>query len=128
MKKLFATIVLALSALSAAPATAQDAVTYVPYNRWTAVPYCGGSTRLICDGPRTSNQCRIEFDQSYNCPTIDLYSGWDFYPTRNTVSRPMAGSFYVDNSRVNQWTLNFRVYMHNSNNSVRSKLIYQFNH
>ncbi|MGE4233243.1 MAG: hypothetical protein AB7F43_07945 [Bacteriovoracia bacterium] len=127
MKKLFGLLFLGMLSFGAISASA-DPITYVPYNQWVSVPYCGGETRLICHGPRRENQCNIEFRNSYNCPLIDLYSGYDFYPTSNTVrDLPMKGSFYVDNDRIS-WFLSFNVYMHNSDNSTYSKLTYQFDY
>src|SRR5450631_3716824 len=55
---------------------AAQADVYVPYGQWTALPHCGGQTRLTCDdvnNARANNQCRIEFSNSYGCNTIKMY-------------------------------------------------------
>jgi hypothetical protein len=88
-------------------------------------------TRLICHGPRRQNKCNIEFRDSYNCPLIDLYSGWDYHPNGWTVTnQDMQGNFWVDNSRIS-WNKSFRVFMHNSRdgeNTTYEQVTYQFDY
>lgn len=123
MKKIFATLILLVVGSSA------FAQTYVPYGQWRSLPHCGGSTRLICEdvsNARANNKCRIEFSSSYNCSQIKMYVGYDFHPTYNTNIMPMAGSFWVDNSKVGSFTDSFRVYLSSGEGTYYDQVTYQF--
>ncbi len=123
MKKLLAITVLVLASAAA------QADVYVPYGTWTALPNCGGATRLICNGPRQANACNVEFRNSYNCNTIKLYVGGDFYPTSNTYQDSLKGSFWVDNAKIGWFTASFRAFLDVNNQGTGNtyeRITYQF--
>lgn len=126
MKKIFAALVMSLVGFSAM------ADVYVPYNQWTYLPHCGGSTRLDCPSERNAKQndrCEIQFSNSFRCDRIKLYVGSDYYPTSYTSDLRMKGSFYVDYSKINIWGRDsFKVYMYSTDENKYERIHYQFNY
>ncbi|MBL7544907.1 MAG: hypothetical protein JNL11_13905 [Bdellovibrionaceae bacterium] len=126
MKMLLAALVMSVVGFSAM------AEVYVPYNRWTYLPHCGGSTRLVCPDQRNAKQndrCEIQFSNSYRCDRIKLYVGQDYWPTYGTSEHDMRGSFWVDYSKINVWGAdNFKVYMHSTSSDLYEQVHYQFNY
>ncbi len=105
-----------------------SAEVYVGYNTWTPLPNCGGLTRLVCDDvarAKQTNRCRIEFQNSYSCSNINLYTSSTYYPRYYTNYEQMAGSFFVDYSKVS-YSDAFYVYMYNNDKSVYEQITYQF--
>ncbi len=125
MKRLMTQIACTAATLVSLSAVAD---VFVPYGQWTALPNCGGSTKLSCPDVRNARErdlCTIEFANSYNCSNINLYTKRDYYPKRETVSMHMAQSFYVDSRKVNP-SGNFKAFLESNDKNTYEKVDYQF--
>ncbi len=125
MKRIIAGLIATIATSMSLSASAE---VFVPYGQqWTSLPNCGGYTRLVCDdvaNAKYNNRCRIEFNNSYSCPMINLYTNSSYYPKYGTSTQSMQGSFYVDYSKV-FWNT-FYVYMYNADKSSYEQITYQF--
>ncbi len=126
MKTLLAALLLSVVGVSAM------AEVYVPYNQWTYLPHCGGSTKLSCPDMRNAKQadrCEIQFSNSYRCDRIKLYVGQDYYPTYGTSELSMKGRFYVDYSKIRTWgSDSFKTYMYATDSNQYEQVHYHFDY
>lgn len=106
--------------------------TYVRYGQWTPIAYCGGETKLECEGgwnAKEENRCHVYFRDSYGCPNIKMYVDRSFEPTWATSYVRTQGELYVDYSKINKLGAdNFRIYMYNNSTGTYRGIKYQFDY